>query len=149
MILFVIATILSIASPFVSALFAMVAVMKYYTAEKHPSTEPIVRAVIVVLALALPGWIMVAFGYLWFSTSCAFLLIGLVFLAIAMWTHTAAEAFFITAVILVCNIHFGLEVHRAKESRERKMLNEERSSAAQHRMECDQYFATKSTCASN
>ncbi len=122
MVLFVIATVVSILSPFVVCGFAMYLIYRYLPAEKHRYTELALRVVAVILSLGLPGWVMVAFGYLWFSNSMNFLLAGLVLLSLGLWTHTQAEAFIITAILMVLMIHLGLAVNREKEFRDRKKM---------------------------
>ena len=122
MVLFVIATVVSILSPFVVCGFAMDLIYRYFPAEKYRYTKLALRVVAVILSLGLPGWVMVAFRYLWFSNSMNFLLAGLVLLLLGLWTHTQAEAFIITAILMVLLIHLGLAVNREKEFRDRKKM---------------------------
>ncbi len=108
MVHFVIAWISSLLSPFVVCFFAVDLISRLFPAEKYRYTELALRVIAVIFSLALPGGIMVTFGYLWFSTSLIFLLVGLVFFGIALLIQNQDEAFVVTTIVIFLMIQLSL-----------------------------------------
>jgi len=125
MILFILFTLLSIASPIVGAALLLNLGSKYCANEKPPISIRILMVIFTLLSFGLPGWIMAAGGYLWFSTSCWLFLGGLVFYAFALFGNAGnhVESFISTALIMVLVVQLGPAVGRARQLAQRTQFS--------------------------
>lgn len=140
--LYVLALLASIASPFIGGILIVFIIDRFLDHERHQRLIRVTSIFTQMVLLGTPGWILVGFDFISFATSIWVHLGGLLFffLVLVLRIQNDIESFVMSAIVVILAVHLVIAIGDARDARERKQRKGESA-----RLEFAAWIATNQT----
>jgi hypothetical protein len=118
--LYLLALLASITSPFIGGIFIVFAMDRFLSHERHQRLIRVTSILAEMVLLGTPGWILVGFGFLSFTTSIWVHVGGLLFFFLVLWIQNDIESFVMSAMVVICAVHLIIAIGNARGAYERQ-----------------------------